>query len=520
MKWCLRSIAKPLNGRATQGEVYEGKRSRCTPKILGRRVDQIEVAMSERFKLIYDQHLWIRCICWGTLLLGMLFFFKVPGGFPPTSWRLLALTIPQVTHLWASQGTAIVRPLAVLSIQSLSYLLIYLCVVCGWIAVIHHWRQNVRERRAFARGVQEQFEKAVQQRQEQQRQQEQRKQQEQQQMAQEHISQFRIPACAQMSAFQTAPNIGQAQLANQTSQAYSTSYTGPTNHVNQMQQAKRVETTQIHGLAASVQWQRKLQLRLEVGSGWDVGIKRKKQPNEDSMIAMQGTCIYNNALLPFALLVIADGMGGHAAGQDASYLAVQAMVQWVAPHIAGVNAMSDELLAELLADGVRQANLAVCQRSQEVGSDMGTTITAALVLDSKAYVVNVGDSRTYLYRESAGLRQITHDHSLVAQLIAAGRITPDEVYTHPDRNQVYRGLGDKRDVEVDSFMLTLQTGDRLLLCSDGLWEMVRDPEIARILQQTEWNPVQTSNALIQSALNGGGLDNISAIVAQVMPITL
>lgn len=469
--------------------------------------------MLERFKLIYDQHLWMRCICWGMLLLGMLFFFKAPGGFPPTSWRLLAQTMPQVTHLWASQGTAIVRPLAVLGIQSLSYLLIWLCVVCGWIAVIRHWRQNVREQRAFEKGVQEQFEKAVQQRQEQQ------KRQEQQQMVQEHIAQFRIPTFAHMPAFQTAPNTGQAHLTNQTGQAYSTSYTSYTGHANQVQQTKRVETVQTDGLTAPVQWQRKLQLRLEIGSGWDAGIKRKKQPNEDSMVAMQGTCIYNNALLPFGLLVVADGMGGHAAGQDASYLAVQAMLQWIVPHIAGVNAMSDELLAELLADGVRQANLAVCQRSQEVGSDMGTTITAALVLDSKAYVVNVGDSRTYLYRESAGLRQITHDHSLVARLVAAGRITPDEVYTHPDRNQVYRGLGDKRNVEVDSFMLTLQTGDRLLLCSDGLWEMVRDPEIARILQHHEWNPAQTSNALIQSALNSGGLDNISAIVAQVMPIT-
>ncbi|MGH2481567.1 MAG: PP2C family protein-serine/threonine phosphatase, partial [Ktedonobacteraceae bacterium] len=268
-----------------------------------------------------------------------------------------------------------------------------------------------------------------------------------------------------------------------------------------MQQAKRVETKQTNVLTAPVQWQRRLQLRLEVGLGWDVGIKRKQQPNEDSVVALQGTCIYNNALLPFSLLVVADGMGGHAAGQDASYLAVQAMSQWVVPHIAGANAMSDELLAELLADGVRQANLAVYQRSQEVGSDMGTTITAALVLDSKAYVVNVGDSRTYLYRAHVGLRQITHDHSLVARLVAAGRIAPDDVYTHPDRNQVYRGLGDKRNVEVDSFMLTLQTGDRLLLCSDGLWEMVRDPEIARILQHLEWNPMQTSNALIQSALN-------------------
>lgn len=470
--------------------------------------------MLGRFQLIYDQHLWVRRVCWGMLVLGMLFLFKVPGGFPPTSWRLLAQTMPQITHLWASRGTAMVFPLAMLGIQSLSYLLIWLCIVIGWIAVIRHWRQNVRERRAFARGVQEQFERAVQQRME---------QQEQQQMARERLSQFRIPAFAQMPAFQTAQSTGQAYLANPTGQAYSTTcadHSGHSSHSNYVQQAKRVETTQTDGLMAPVQWQRKLQLRLEVGSGWDVGIKRKKQPNEDSIVALQGTCIYNNALLPFGLLVVADGMGGHAAGQDASYLAVQAMAQWVVPHITGVNAMSDELLAELLADGVRQANLAVYQRGREVGSDMGTTITAALVLDSKVYVVNVGDSRTYLYRAGVGLRQITHDHSLVARLVATGRIAPDEVYTHPDRNQIYRGLGDKRDVEVDSFMLTLQAGDRLLLCSDGLWEMVRDPEIERILQHLEWSPAQTSHALIQSALNGGGLDNISAIVAQVMPITI
>jgi len=333
-------------------------------------------------------------------------------------------------------------------------------------------------------------------------------------MAQEYKAQFRAPTMAHLPAFPATMRTGQAQQPNYVEQTYATS------HVSQTRQTKQLDTEHTVVSKAPVQWERKLPLRLEIGSGWDVGIKRKQQPNEDSMVAMQGTCIYNNALLPFGLLVVADGMGGHAAGQDASYLAVQAMLQWVVPHIAGVNAMSDELLAELLVDGVRRANLAVYQRSQEVGADMGTTITAALVLDSRAYVVNVGDSRTYRYREGDGLRQVTHDHSLVARLVAAGRITPDEIYTHPDRNQVYRGLGDKRNVEVDSFMLTLQANDRLLLCSDGLWEMVRDPEIERILQHSEWNPAQTSKALIRSALKGGGLDNISAIVAHVLPITL
>ncbi|HLX39672.1 MAG TPA: protein phosphatase 2C domain-containing protein, partial [Ktedonobacteraceae bacterium] len=378
-----------------------------------------------------------------------------------------------------------------------------------WVAMLRHWQRNERERRTFARDAQRQFEMAIQDRLAKQQRQEQ-----QQQMALEQTAQFRTPTFAHLSALPVATGTAQKRQSDPMGQ---TQAKGRTNHTTQ---ANRVHTEQTEGIVAPAQWQRKLQLRLEIGLDWDAGIKRKLQPNEDSLIAFQGTCIYNNALLPFGLLVVADGMGGHAAGQEASYLAVQAMVQWVVPHIAGVNAMSSELLTELLVDGVRQANLAVYQRSREIGADMGTTITAALVLDTRVYVVNVGDSRTYLYHTTEGLRQVTHDHSLVARLVAAGRITPDEVYTHPDRNQVYRGLGDKRNVEVDSFMLPLQADDRLLLCSDGLWEMVRDPEIERILKQQEWNPSQMSKALIRAALDGGGLDNISAIVAHAMPITL
>jgi len=463
----------------------------------------------ERFRCMYDRYLWVRCGCWGVMIVGAVFFFKVSGGFPPPAWRLLVQTVPQVAHLWGSRGPVTVVPLVLPCIQSLFYLLIWVCFVWGWIAVIRHWRQNERERRAFTKNVAAQFERAVQERLEQQRRLEQ-----QQQMAQEHKSQFRTPTLTHLPALPVMTGTAQTRQKGHANQTYAT---GRTSHT---QQTNRAQTEQADVMTASVQWQRKLQLHLEIGTGWDVGIKRKQQPNEDSMVAFQGTCIYNNALLPFGLLVVADGMGGHAAGQEASYLAVQAMVQWVVPHIAGVSAMSDELLTELLVDGVRQANLAVFQRSQEIGADMGTTITAALVLDTKAYVVNVGDSRTYLYRASDGLRQITHDHSLVARLVAAGRITPDEVYTHPDRNQVYRGLGDKRNVEVDSFMLPLLADDRLLLCSDGLWEMVRNPEIAGILKQQDWHPAQMSKALIHSALNGGGLDNISAIVAHVTPITL
>ncbi len=465
----------------------------------------------ERFKLSYNRYSWVRVLCCAVLLAGTGFAIVQCGGLPPATWRSFAATLPQVSHLWQVQGAAMLPSLALLSLQSLASLLVWLTILCGWVAVIRDWRRQVRERKDFARNVEAQFVQAIQKRQEELERLEQLEQMKQHQLAQAqaYATQFRAPTVAHLPAVTAMLPSSPAQ------QRYSTSQLQNTNSTNTEQQSRRGEK-----IETTVSWQRTMQLRLEIGTGWDVGIKRKQQPNEDSMVAMQGTCIYNNALAPFGLLVVADGMGGHAAGQDASYLAVQAMLQWVMPHIAGVNAMSDELLAQLLVDGVRKANLAVYQRGRELGADMGTTMTAALVLNNKAYVANVGDSRTYLYREGVGLRQITKDHSLVARLVAEGRITPDQVYTHPDRNQIYRGLGDKRDVEVDSFMLTVQAGDRLLLCSDGLWEMVRDPEIERTLQHSEWNPAQTSKALIQSALHAGGLDNISAIVARVTPVTL
>ena len=273
-------------------------------------------------------------------------------------------------------------------------------------------------------------------------------------------------------------------------------------------------------LATTQSWQRRLAVRLDVGSDWHVGIRRKDKPNEDSLVAFEGMCLYNAQLLPFGLFIVADGMGGHANGQDASYLAIQTMLQTVLPSIVGSDTLDDKTIVELLAEGTQQANQAVYQRGQEIGADTGTTITAALVLDTTAFVINVGDSRTYLYREYEGLTQVTRDHSRVARLVEEGKITPDEVYTHPDRNQVYRALGERNGVEVDWFTVSLQPRDRLLLCSDGVWEMVRDPDIAKILKQAGWSAFQNCKALVRAALQAGGLDNISAIVVHVAPQTV
>ncbi|HYX50918.1 MAG TPA: protein phosphatase 2C domain-containing protein, partial [Ktedonobacteraceae bacterium] len=140
-------------------------------------------------------------------------------------------------------------------------------------------------------------------------------------------------------------------------------------------------------------------LSLAVGYVTDPGIKRKHKPNEDSLFAMQGAGMNNSQFQEYGLFVVADGMGGHANGQDASRMAIQTIIDYVLPQLSEKKQLGDDAFAQLLRDGVQHANQAVHQRNLEERADMGTTMTAALVFGSTAYIANVGDSRTYLYRE-------------------------------------------------------------------------------------------------------------------------
>lgn len=255
---------------------------------------------------------------------------------------------------------------------------------------------------------------------------------------------------------------------------------------------------------------------LLVGIGWHGGIARRHKPNEDGLVTLQSTCTYHGQLVPFSLYVVADGMGGHDCGLEASRLAIQNMMHTTLQTIIMGNELSEEFLIDMLVGAVQWANLAVYQYAQQHGKDMGTTLTAALIVGTKALIVNVGDSRTYLYRNTASRRltPITRDHSLVARLVELGEITPDDIYTHPERNKIYRCLGTHEDVEVDWFVVDLYSHDQLLLCSDGLWEMVRDFEIERILNY-DVDPDRTCDMLVQAALRGGGHDNISVVAVKV-----
>jgi serine/threonine protein phosphatase PrpC len=254
-------------------------------------------------------------------------------------------------------------------------------------------------------------------------------------------------------------------------------------------------------------------IALRIGTALDPGIERKLQPNEDTL-SVTHDIISSASSKPFVLLIVADGMGGQGHGQEASRLAVGSLTEYVSGSLCTKQVMPQTFLS-FIEEGVQYANRVVYQRNREQRTQMGTTMTASLIVDTTAYVAHVGDSRCYIYREPGGLSQMTNDHSLVAALVAAGVIQPEDIYTHPRCNLIYRCLGEKASVEVDTCAVPLAAGVILLFCSDGLWEMVRDQQIAAILTSPTPGPSHTAHGLMQAALAGGGEDNVSVIVVQV-----
>jgi protein phosphatase len=209
------------------------------------------------------------------------------------------------------------------------------------------------------------------------------------------------------------------------------------------------------------------------------------------------------------LFIVADGMGGHDAGEVASRLAVETACKEVQDGAKG-----DYDPQKLLEQAVQRANAEVIREGVSKGSNMGTTLTLALMTQDRAYIASVGDSRTY-WIENGSIRQITEDHSLVAKLVSAGKLTREESRNHPKANLLYRTIGFDENVKVDTFKVDLKRGDSLLLCTDGLWGEVTDEDIHRVC--AEEKDLKTACArLIQVANENGGKDNITAVVVRVV----
>jgi protein phosphatase len=218
-----------------------------------------------------------------------------------------------------------------------------------------------------------------------------------------------------------------------------------------------------------------------------------REHNEDSLLVKP------------PLYVIADGMGGHAAGEIASELAI---------HILE-DAAIDGVDSQRLRDAVIEANNAIIEGAQKglgrVG--MGTTLTAAVIENDRLLIAQIGDSRAYLL-QNGRLRQITRDHSLVEELISTGQITTEEARVHPNRSVITRALGSDQHVQPDLYEMQVGEGDRLLLCSDGLNSMLDTATLESIVTKSP-DPQKTADALVDAANKAGGYDNITVIVIDV-----
>jgi len=244
---------------------------------------------------------------------------------------------------------------------------------------------------------------------------------------------------------------------------------------------------------------------------------------------------------PLGLFVVCDGIGGHLGGDTASSLAVETIKQDLQNLFSPKNPRATVLLSELeknevaqgqeqtrqsktskieetIVNAIQKANRVIYQYSQQKpqqAEDAGTTITMAIVSGQWAIIANVGDSRTYLLRDQQ-LKRITKDHSLVASLVERGQIQPEDVFSHPQRNIIYRSLGNRQKLEVDTFKQVVNSGDILLLCSDGLWEMVQDESlIVKIIQEAS-SLDQACQELVDAANNAGGEDNIGIVIAKIV----
>lgn len=304
-------------------------------------------------------------------------------------------------------------------------------------------------------------------------------------------------------------------------------------------------------------------LRLIAASKTDVG--KQREQNEDNCY----TQVIEDERQASGVFIVADGMGGYHAGEVASKIAVQTVRELLQPLLGPTSsqptmplnrsrgrdkgakvtrklpatdasdgekdiaekdtspshaAQATQELAEsvvlehysdLLRNSIEQSSEKIVEYGEEhkEARGLGSTITAALIVEGQAFIANVGDSRTYLLRDGK-LKRITSDHSLVERLVQSGQIDREDVYDHPSRNLIYRSLGAGRaEVDVDIFTERLQPGDTLLLCSDGLWEMVRDQQLTNILTEVD-NATEAVDLLIQRANENGGEDNITAVLVR------
>jgi protein phosphatase len=251
--------------------------------------------------------------------------------------------------------------------------------------------------------------------------------------------------------------------------------------------------------------------RLIVGSSQSTGIERSH--NEDALLLLNGFTLGINAHSDFGVFLVADGMGGHRAGEVASAVSIRTVArkiteQTVLELLNGEEDTEGEPLQDQLKQALEEANQAVV----DTVPGGGTTLTAAVLVGNQVTIGHVGDSRAYFIQDGKP-EVITRDHSLVERLRELGQLTEEEAAVHPQRNVLYRAIGQGANLEVDVFSMPVPKGGYMLICSDGLWGVVPDPTMMDIIRSAP-NPQIACDQLVRAANFAGGPDNISVVLVQ------
>jgi protein phosphatase len=248
---------------------------------------------------------------------------------------------------------------------------------------------------------------------------------------------------------------------------------------------------------------------------------RERTNNEDATLNLDMLLTSELRLEPVGLYAVADGMGGHEKGEVASSMTLSLLYTSLAPMLLNPNSAASnnevglpDIYAQQIAQTISKAIEEINQQIYQKGNgNMGTTLTMCFVQNNKAYIANIGDSRTYLWRQGQ-LTPLTEDDSLVYSFIKSGQLSREDIYTHPDRNKLLQSLGSAALSNIEVIVQPLRAGDLLLLCSDGLWEMVHDTQLAQILTANS-TPVRIVEELIEAANTNGGEDNIGLVLVEI-----
>ena len=252
-------------------------------------------------------------------------------------------------------------------------------------------------------------------------------------------------------------------------------------------------------------------------AAWGIDKGKVRETNEDSLAAVTLNEVDQSGEKAIGVFAVADGMGGHAAGEVASKIAIRTAIRKLVAEVTRPDDEMPEDYSNWLESAVQLANKMVRKEASQTGHNMGTTLVLAVMVGREVHVANVGDSRAYLIT-SEGIRRITHDHSFVQTLVDGGNITPEEAAKHPYRNVLTQAIGSEEEIKVDVFDETLDEDASLLLCSDGLWEMLGERQIYQIVRDAN-SPHEACQSLIDASNAAGGLDNIAAVLVRLSPET-